>query len=61
MVVPAGRPEASPAHRVHAEAHGAGVRVRGDAVRRVRVPAVRARAGASQPLATRLQGAGGWT
>ena len=61
MVVPAGRPEASSAHRVHAEAHGAGVRVRGDAVRRVRVPAVRARAGAAQPLATRLQGAGGWT
>ena len=61
VVVAAGRTEAPPAHRVHAEAHGAGVGVRGHALRGVRVPAVRARTGAAQPLTTRLQGAGGLT
>ena len=59
VVVAAGRTQAPPAHRVHAEAHGAGVGVRGHALRGVRVPAVRPRTGAAKPLTTRLQGAGG--
>ena len=59
VVVPAGRSQAPPAHRVHAEAHRA--RVRGHAVGGMRVPAVGARARPAQPLTTRLQGAGGLT
>ena len=57
VVVAAGRTQAPSTHRVHAEAHGAGVGVRGHALRGVRVPAVRPCTGAAQPLTTRLQGA----
>jgi len=54
VVVAAGRTQAPPTHRVHAEAHGAGVGVRGHALRGVRVPAVGPRTGAAKPLTTRL-------
>ena len=61
VVVAAGRTQTPPAHRVHAEAHGAGVRVRGHGLGGVRVLAVGPCAGPAKPLTTRLQGAGGCT